>query len=177
MSLCLLVTLSAVESNETVERNETFYITNGTALTNVMCGKVAESAVAMEWFIYKDRQWAKMMKCYNDSSKYSYYSNYTNNTYECVHTSLVIKNIKLSALLKCNCVGNSITHSSTIMVIVVGKLPLIYFFTPFNLVVIEMCNLFKVYREFLLVRRVENHPIFCYSLMNFIVKKLIFTIQ
>ena len=142
MSLCVLVTLSAVESHETIEKNRTVHIKNGTAFTNVTCG-IVQSGVAMEWFIYKDHQWAKMMKCYNDSSKHNYYNNYTNYNYECVNTSLVIKNINLSVLLKCNSVGDSIIHSYTTLLQVVGK------FIPFILVVSEMSYFFDVYRAFL----------------------------
>ena len=147
MSLCLLVTLSAIESAEQCKINERVYIENGAAFAELSCGDVPQVAVGVEWFIYNSTEWVKLLKIYKTQPG-SYEYNYDSTKYglsESVNMSLVVKNIKLSdsALFKCGSLGNS-THIRCIRLQVVGKSLLTYLFTLFRSAVIKFCNLFEI---------------------------------
>ena len=134
MSLCLWLTISAVESNQ--EINDTIYIENGAASVNLSCGDVPQSAVAIDWFVYKSDEWLKLLKFYHTMSSHHLYS-YNNAKYdigESVNTSLLIKNIKFSDsfLYKCGSAGGPSEHSYTTMLHVLGKSLLTYSFTLFT---------------------------------------------
>ena len=127
MSLCLSVTLSAIESEKEIA--ETVYIENGAASVELSCGDVPPSAVAIDWCIYNSNEWIKLLKFYHTQSvnlnnpRYSndsYYKKY--DTSKSVGTSLVVKDIKLSdsALFKCGSAGGS-NHNHMTMLQVVGK--------------------------------------------------------
>ena len=136
LSLCLVLTLSAVGYDGKLEINETVYIKKGAISTQLSCGNVHESVVAMEWFIYKDDQWEKIMKFYKNWGKCYYYNNVSENNYEGMNTSLLIKNIKLSdaVLFKCNSIGGLYMNTYTTKVQVVGKFSLKYLLTVFTLI-------------------------------------------
>ena len=128
MSLCLLLTLSAVESDDKLKMNKTVYVENGAASVDLSCGEVPQSAVAIEWFIKESAGWNKLLKFYHTNSEISTkFYNYTNyDISESVNTSLVVKNIQLSdsTLFKCGIIGvpNNISETMT-MLQVVGKSP------------------------------------------------------
>ena len=149
MSLCLLLTLSAVESDDKLKINKTVYIENGAASVDLSCGDVPQSAVAIEWSIEESNGWNKLLKFYHTNSEISTkLYNYTKyNISESVNTSLAVKNIKLSdsTLFKCGIVGGpNKNHETFTMLQVVGKSPLTNLFIPSNLVVIKIHILFKV---------------------------------
>ena len=125
ITMCLLVTLSAMASKEEfIEKPETVYIEDGAASAELSCGEVHQSVLAIEWFIKESDEWRKVLKFYhtttgspryfNDSAKYD--------ISESVNTSLLVKNIKPSdsALFKCGSIGNS-TYERYIKLQVVGK--------------------------------------------------------
>ena len=125
MSLCVLLTLSAMESDE--KTNKRVYIENGSASVELSCGEVSESSFAIEWLMYTGVDWLKLLKFYHTNSDRSNYSNSNYNKYgisESVNTSLVVKNIKLwdSALYQCGSLGGSITQTHFTRLEVVGKL-------------------------------------------------------
>ena len=66
MSLCLSVTLSAAESKDKL--NATVYIENGADFVELSCGNVPQAAVAIEWFIYNNTEWVKLLKFYHNKS-------------------------------------------------------------------------------------------------------------
>ena len=135
MSLCLLLTLSAVESDDKIKINETVYIENGAASVDLSCGEVPQSAVAIEWFIKESDGWNTLLRFYHTNSEISTkFYNYTKyDISESVNTSLLVKNIKLSdsTLFKCGIRGGSKNiYETTTMLQVVGKSPIgkfIYF--------------------------------------------------
>ena len=143
--LCLLLILPLVECDDKFKLNETVYIEKGATSVDLSCGEVPQSAVAIDWFIYKSNAWEKLSKFYhtkpgslpklNDSTKYDI-SKYVN-------TSLVVKNIKLSdsALFKCTSTGTS-NYGRYILLQVVGKSLLIHLLTTFTLIKIKMSKLF-----------------------------------
>ena len=150
MNLCILLTLSYVESDEKI--NNTVYIEDGSASVDLSCGEVPHSAFAIEWFIYKGAGWLKLLKFYHTNSGRSNHSNTDYTKYgisESVNTSLVINNIKLSdsALFKCGTVSGSVIYSHTTMLQVVGKLLQTCLFTSFPLVLFKTCNLLEVLGE------------------------------
>ena len=124
MSLCLSVTLSAAESKNEFKINETVYIENGTDFVALSCGDVPQAAVAIEWFIYNNTEWVKVLKFYHNKSvnhgKPRYLINFMK--YD-------------SGLFMCHSVGGS-SHTYTTMLQVVGKSLLIYLFTLLTLAIL-----------------------------------------
>ena len=148
MSLCLLLTLSAVESDDKFKINETIYTENGTASVDLSCGEVPQSALATEWFIKESDGWNKLLKFHHTNSEISIkFYNYTNyDISESVNTSLVVKNVQLSdsTLFMCGAAGGSNkSYERITMLQVVGKSPLTNLFISSNLVIIKMHNLLK----------------------------------
>ena len=133
MSLCLLSTLSAMRPDEKI--NDTIYIENGATSVNLSCGEVPQSAVAIDWFIYKSGEWVKLLKFYHTKSMIRHYS--SNKTKydisESTNTSLVVKNIKLSDsfFFMCGSAGGPILYSYMNTLHVVGKSLFTYLFTSF----------------------------------------------
>ena len=149
MVLWLLLILPPVESDDQLKINETVYIEKGATLVDLSCGEVPQSALAIEWFIYKNNEWIKLVKFYhtkpgsrqyfNDSTKYDN-SGFAN-------TSLVVKNIQLtdSAWFKCSFAGTEkATDKRYTFLQVVGKTLIIYLFASLTLVGINMSGFIKV---------------------------------
>ena len=145
--LCLLLILPPVECDDKFEINETVYIEKGATSVDVSCGEVPQSAMAIEWSIYKSNEWRKLIKFYHTTPGTRHYFNESTkyDISEFVNTSLVVKNIKLSdsALFKCGSTGKSI-HERYILLQVVGKLSLIHLLTAFTFVRIKMSKLWLI---------------------------------
>ena len=139
ISLGLLVTLSAVESEELIKVNKTVYTENGTESVVLSCGEVPKSAVAIDWSIHKSNEWQRLLKFYHinprNSSNPQYFSDSSKyDISKSVNTSLVVKNINLSdtVLFMCGSLGGPFNHNYTTMLQVVGKLLLAYLFNSFT---------------------------------------------
>ena len=165
MSLCLSVTVSAVESEEEYKINETVYIGNGAALAELPCSKVPQAAVGIEWFIYTSTEWKKLLKFYHTNPVNSGNPKYCNDSTkydisQSVSTSLVVKNIKLSdsGLFMCGFVGGS-NHTYTIMLKVVGKSLLTHLFTLFSLPILKCVICLKAKIIVCILNVICNTPI------------------
>ena len=126
MALWVLKVASSVSADQDV--NNTVDVHNGAKSVVLSCGKVPKDAAAIEWYSYKTNEWKNILKFYHNIAGTSpeYYSGYTDEKYDIsgsMHTSLLIKHIKMSefGLFKCSTTGGSMSYSYTTLLKVWGK--------------------------------------------------------
>ena len=139
MSLCLLQTPSARAFEG--EINNIIYTENGTRSVVLPCGEVPWDIVAIEWFVYGNYEWDKILKFYyySPGSFPRYFYDDTSDKYglsESVNTSLVVKDVELTdtSFFRCSTSGN-MHHLYTTLLQVVGESLLTYLV----LVIIWIC--------------------------------------
>ena len=149
LTLGAMLNLSAAESDE--ETYETVYTKNGATSVQLPCGEDAHSALGVEWFAKERGKWLQLLRFHlNNPGRSDYFKDAAKyNVSESVNTSLVVKKLKPSdsLLFRCAFIGTP-TPYRYIMLQVVGKSLYTYLFTPFALVLIKMCNPFKVSGNF-----------------------------